>query len=181
MYVRQWIMAAALAATTVWGQPNRPAEPRQARPSLGRGNWVGKRIMSPEFLEKIGVSGEQAAKLKAEAAKLDEQAKQVEEAITQSAMEQAEIAKRVLAEPGADVDEVMRLIEKIGRLRTEQAKLATRRLIIMRDHLTPEQRQKASDLLSEEQKRWREEREKRDKAGGPAQAAPKRPAVPKGW
>lgn len=179
--IRVWVLA-ALAVTAVFGQQKEQREQegaRHPRAALGRGNWVGKRIMTPEFLEKIGVQGEQAAKLKALWDGIDKQAQKVEEEITKAAMEQAEIAKKVLAEPGASTDEMMALIEKIGKLRTEQAKLATRRLIIMRDNLTAEQRQKASDALSEEQKKWREERETREKAGGANQ--PRRAAAPKGW
>lgn len=174
----------ALAATAAMGQQNEPGAGRHApRPQLGRGNWVGKRMMTPEFLEKIGVRGEQAAKLRTQLEDLDKQALKVEEEITKAAMDQAEIAKKVLAEPGADTAEMMTLIEKIGKLRTEQAKLATKRLIIMRDNLTPEQRQKASDFIGEEQKKWREEREAREKNGGGDRPAkqPNRPAAPKGW
>ena len=174
---------AVLAATAVFGQANEQDGARKARASLGRGNWVGKRIMTPEFFEKIGVKGEQAAKLKAKSDEIDKQAQKVEEEITKSAMEQAEIAKKVLAEPGASTDEMMALIEKIGKLRTEQAKLATQRLIIMRDNLTPEQREKASAALSEEQKKWREERQTREKNGEADRPGNqvRRPAAPKGW
>ena len=40
---------------------------------------------------------------------------------------------------------------------TEQAKLATKRLVVIRDNLTPEQREKASAILDEEHKKLREE------------------------
>jgi Spy/CpxP family protein refolding chaperone len=177
------LIVAVLAAATVFGQANEQEGARKARAAFGRGNWVGKRIMTPEFLEKIGVKGEQAAKLKAQSDEIEKQSQKVEEEITKAAMEQAEIAKKVLAEPGASTDEMMALIEKIGKLRTEQAKLATQRLIIMRDNLTPEQRQKASAALNEEQKKWREEREAREKAGGANHPAnqTRRPAAPKNW
>lgn len=168
---------AVLAACAVWGQQNeQEGGARHPRLALGRGNWVNKRLMNQEFLNKIGVTGEQAAKLKAKTDELEKESQKVEEEITQTAMEQAELAKKVLAEPGADTDEIMALVEKIGKLRTEQAKLATRRLIVMRDNLTAEQRQKAAALLAEEQKKWREEREK---AGAANQ--PRRPPAPKNW
>ena len=177
------LILSVLAAATVFGQGNEQEGARKARVSFGRGNWVGKRIMTPEFLDKIGVTGEQAAKLKAKSDEIEKQSQKVEEEITKAAMEQAEIAKKVLAEPGASTDEMMALIEKIGKLRTEQAKLATQRLIIMRDNLTTEQRQKASEALNVEQKKWREEREAREKGGGANRPAnqPRRAAAPKGW
>lgn len=178
-----WIIGALLAGSAVFGQQNDRDGARHTRTAMGRGNWVGKRIMTPEFMNKIGVQGEQATKIKTQLDQLDKQTQSVENEITKSAMEQAEIAKKVLAEPGADTEEMMQLIEKIGKLRTEQAKLATKRLIIMRDNLTPEQREKASAFLSEEQKKWREEREARDKNAQPNRPGPQpnRPVAPKGW
>lgn len=177
-------LLAGLTACAVWAQQNeQDGGARHPRLSLGRGNWINKRMMNQEFLDKIGVTGEQAAKLKAKTDELEKESQKVEEEITKAAMEQAELAKKVLAEPGADTTEIMALVEKIGKLRTEQAKLATRRLIVMRDNLTAEQRQKASALLAEEQKKWREEREARDKAGAanrPANQA-RRPPAPKNW
>ena len=183
MRVTHWMVLLVLGATAVFGQQNEREGVRHPRTTLGRGNWVGKRIMTQEFLDKIGVQGEQAAKLKTQVEQLDKQSQKVEEEITKAAMDQAEIAKKVLSEPGADTEEMMRFIEKIGKLRTEQAKLATRRLIVMRDNLTPEQREKASAVLTEEQKKWREEREAREKIGGAKRPAnqPQRPNLPNGW
>lgn len=185
--MKKWVICgmamAFVAVSAAWGQQNEAGAVRHApRTPMGRGNWVGKRMMTPEFLEKIGVTGEQAANLRKQLETLDKQAQQVEEEITKAAMEQAEIAKKVLAEPGADTEEMMQLVEKIGRMRTEQAKLATRRLIIMRDNLTAEQRQKATAFLNDEQKKWREERETREKNGGARPGnQPNRPPAPKGW
>ena len=65
------------------------------------------------------------------------------------------------------------IIERIGTYRTEQAKLATRRLVVIRDNLTAAQREKATAILDEEQKKRREERERNTPAN--------RPAAPKGW
>lgn len=178
------LLAAALARAQQGNEAGARHANANAAPATayGRGNWVGKRMMSQEFMDKLGIKGEQAARLKSQVDKIDQEALAVEEQITQTAMDQAELAKKVLTEPGADTTELMKLVERIGRLRTEQAKLATRRLIVMRDNLTPEQRQKASQYLAAEQKKWREERENREKAGANRKPArPARPEAPKGW
>jgi Spy/CpxP family protein refolding chaperone len=53
----------------------------------------------------------------------------------------------------------MAQIEKIGKLRIEQAKLAMQRVILIRDHLTPAQRTKLNTMLEEDQIKWRAARE----------------------
>ena len=173
-----------LAVAVASGQPQNEREaPRHSR-SLNHGNWVGKRVLTKEFLQQVGIGGEQAAKLKAELEALDVKALKIEAMIDKAASEQAEIAKKVLSEPGASVDEIMKIIENIGQYRTDQAKLATQRLVVIRDNLTAEQRQKASEILNEEGKKRMEERaarlirEERERAGRPAA---NRPATPKGW
>lgn len=169
------LMATGLSA---WGQQADHDQARKNRAAmLGRGNWLSRRISSQEFMDKVGIQGEQAAKLKAELDALDKQSLAIEEDISKAAQDQADVAKKVLTEPGSNDEELMKQVERIGKLRTEQAKLATKRLIVFRDHLTPDQRQKVSALLTEEQKRWREEREAHEKNG---QNNP-RPAAPKGW
>jgi hypothetical protein len=172
-----------LAAAIATGQPQAAREQARVPRSLNHGNWVGKRVLTPEFMEKVGIRGDQAAKLKAEMDALDAKSGQLDEVINKAAAEQAEVAKKVLAEPGAKTDEIMKMIERIGQYRIEQAKLATQRLVVIRDTLTPEQRQKASELLNVEGKRRFEERaarlerEEKERKG----ATPHRPAAPKGW
>ncbi len=173
-----------LAVSAASGQPQNEHEAPRLTRTLNHGNWVGKRVLTKEFLQKVGIEGEQAAKLKAELEDLDVKALKLDEVIKQAAFEQAEIAKKVLSEPGASVDEIMKIIERIGQYRTDQAKLATQRLVVIRDNLTAEQRQKASEILSEESKKRMEERaarfarDERERNGRPAAT---RPATPKGW
>jgi len=169
----QLIVLCLLVAFAATGQQNDRETARRQRNTLNRGNWVAKRVMSKEFMEKVGIQGEQATKIKAALDSLDKQSSKIDEEIEQAATQQAEIAKKVLSEPGANVDEIMKIIERIGTCRTEQAKLATRRLVVIRDNLTAEQREKASAILNEEQKKGREERERN--------MLQNRPATPKGW
>lgn len=173
-----WVALLVCAVLSAAGQPPERDAPRHTHTSLNRGNWIGRRVMTPEFMEKVGIKGEQAAKLKAELDVLDRQTAKLDAEITQAALEQAELAKKVLSEPGANTDGLMKMVERIGNCRTEQAKLATRRLVVMRDNLTAEQREKASAMLNEEQKKWHEERNAQPNRGA---AAPPRPTVPKGW
>ena len=110
-------------------------------------------------MKKIGVSEEQAKNLRASWKKIAEQNQKFEEEIHLLANQQAELAKQVLSQSGSDTKNLMALVEKIGVLRIEQAKLAMQRVIVIRDHLTPDQRTKLNVLLEEDQKKWRATRE----------------------
>ena len=185
------VVVLMIAAVSALGQrPDNNAN-RGERPMLNRslnyGNWVGRHITNKEFMEKVGIADEQAKKIKEEMDKIDSRLKELDVTINQAAMQQAEIAKKVLAEPGASVDEIMTIIERIGQLRTEQAKLSTQILVLVRDNLTDEQRKKAQELISAEgQKRLveraaRRDREEQRPGGGPPPGGPPRPAAPRGW
>ncbi len=179
----QWAAVLVLACASAFGQQNERDGQRRPRTTINRGNWIGRRVLSQEFMDKVGIKGEQAAQLKRELEAIDKLSQALDEEIGKAALEQAEIAKKVLSEAGANTDEMMQIIERIGKSRTEQAKLATKRLIVIRDTLTATQREKASAILNEEQKKWHDERDAREKNGPPNRPAaqPDRPAAPQGW
>jgi seryl-tRNA synthetase len=178
------VTAAAAFAQRPDNNANRE-RPRVSR-SLNYGNWVGRHIMNKEFMDQVGIADEQAKKIKEEMEKIDARLRELDETINQSALQQAEIAKKILAEPGANVDEIMKMIERIGQLRTEQAKLSTQILVVIRDNLTAEQRKKAQALIAAEgQKRFtermaRREKEEHERPAGP-RPPPPRPVAPQGW
>ena len=123
------------------------------------GFWLERKITNPEFMQKIGISDDQAKKLKVSWKQFEAQNQKLEDEIHILARQQAELAKKILSQPGSDTKELMALLEKIGMLRIEQAKQAMQRVILVRDHLTPEQRTKLNALLEEDQKKWRAARE----------------------
>lgn len=172
----------------------RPPRPPRTM-NMNHGNWVGKYVMEKAFLNKVGVEEERAKKLQDELGKVDAQLTALDETINKTALQQAEVAKKVLSEPGASVDEMMQIIERLGQARTDQAKLSTQILVIIRDNLTDEQRKKAQDLISAEGRKRMQERmggrrggerpDRPDRQQGQRQQgagdAPQRPAAPQGW
>lgn len=141
------------------------------------GFWLERKVMNPEFMKRVGISAEQAKKLKEAWKKIEEQSQKLEEQIHQLARQQADLAKKVLSQPGSDTQELMDLVEKIGTLRIGQAKLAMNRVILIRDHLTPEQRTQLNTILEEDQKKWRAAREEavRRRENSPV-TGPKKPS-----
>lgn len=130
--------------------------------SSGHGNngfWLERKVTNPEYMKKIGITEDQAKNLKVSWKKIEEQNQKFDEEIHLLASQQAELAKKVLSQSGSDTKSLMTLVEKIGMLRIEQAKLAMQRVIVIRDHLTPAQRAKLNAFLEEDQKKWRDARE----------------------
>lgn len=173
-----WMLVYVLAASSLLGQgSDKPQHaPGSALPVAFRGRsfgtngpggsshgnsgfWLERKVTNPEYMQKVGVTDEQAKKLKVAWKKIEEQSQKVEEDIHLLAREQAELAKKVLSAEGSDTKELMAQIEKIGKLRIEQAKLAMQRVILIRDHLTPEQRTKLNAMLEEDQIKWRAARD----------------------
>ena len=149
------------------------------------GNWMEGRIMQPDFMQKVGITQEQVDKLKAALKDLDDASQKINEEIMTLSRQQGELARKVLVETGANPEELMQLVEKIGKLRTDQAKLMTQRIIIIRDNLTPEQRTKIGTVLQEEQQTRQQRMQQRQQnaggGGGGGDANAPRPAAPQGW
>ncbi len=188
MLARVIVTIGCLAVLSASGQNPDNGNKRKEAPRISRnlnyGNWVGKRVLTKDFMDQVGIGEEQAKKLKEELDNIDSRSSKLEEEINKAALEQATIAKEVLAQPGASIDGIMEKIEQIGKLRTEQAKLTTLVLVAIRDNLTEEQRKKANELIADEGKKrmkermLRREREDREHKGG---QPPPRPELPKGW
>lgn len=129
--------------------------------ALNFGNWVGRQVVTPEFMEQTGISAEQSAKLKEIMLQREQEQKKLQEEINALALQQAQLARGLLSRPNIEVDELMDLIDKIGGLRTEQAKVNTRILIDIHEVLNSEQRQKASLIIAQEGRKRRLERQQR--------------------
>jgi len=123
------------------------------------GFWLERKVTNPEFMKKIGITEEQATKLKEAWKLIEEESSKIEDDIRLLARQQAEHVKKALSEEGSDTAAIMEVIEKIGKLRIEQAKLAMKRVILIRDHLTPEQRKLLGKIVEEDQQKWRAGRE----------------------
>jgi len=154
-------------------------------------NWIEIRIMQADFMEKAGITQDQAEKLKAALKELDDAAQKINEEIRTLSNQQADLMLKVLSEAGANADELTQLTEKIGKLRTDQALLVNKRLFLIRDNLTAEQRKKVGELLQEERTNRMNRMQNRGQGGGGGGApgaggnANARqgaaPAAPQGW
>jgi len=143
------------------------------------GNWLEGRIMQADFMEKVGLTQENVDKLKAALKELDDAMQKINTEIRTLSTQQAELMQKVLVDADAKTDDLMALTEKIGGLRTEQAKLTTKRLLVIRDNLTAEQRKKIGEQLQADQQQRQQRMQQRQQGGGNGNPPP--PAAPQGW
>ncbi len=143
----------------------------------------------PETAASLKLTDEQKAALKKGAQAMDERQAAVSEALRVAALEQAALAAKVMADKQASTNELMALVEKVGALRTEQAKIQTEKLLVIRDTLTAEQIRAAGELATKRMEQMRERmrermRQRPERApgagGGDRRNAPL-PQRPQGW
>lgn len=157
---------AALAAVCAIAQEGPGKRPRpDARDSRERpermmppppanfGNFLSKAVLSEDFGKAVALTDEQKARLKAELSGIETNCCELEAKIIAASRKQGELGKKVLDTPDMKADEMFALIEEIGRLRTEQAKASVRTLLVIRDTLTAEQREKAHSFIREQMKK----------------------------
>lgn len=129
----------------------RPPSVQKMRPPMNMGNWIGKFICQSNTLDRLGVTNAAArAKIVKDLTAIDEQMQALTKKIRTASIAQAKIAPTVIENPGTDTKDFFAKIDEIGALRTEQAKLATQVLIVLRDQLSDEQRADVKEMMETE-------------------------------
>lgn len=132
-----------------------------------------KNILSERCIKEAHITPEQGKKLRREFNLLDKKMYEIGKMIGEASKKQAEVAVKVLSTPGSDPVEMMKLTEEIGKMRTEQAKLSVKVLLIIRDTLEPPQCAKVVELMKEEREKMHKRMEfmrkkmKNRRGGGP--------------
>jgi len=102
-----------------------------------------KMLGNPELVEEIGLSKEQVAGLKEGTFEMRKDEIRLGADLQLAALQQA----RLVQDPEASEEDIMEAVEETGRIRTEIAKLHMRRLIMVRETLTPEQQEKVHEMV----------------------------------
>ena len=146
------VLLLIFSAAGIWAQEDGAAAGARERRfnttggfgQMGGGRDQGALIMrlldNAETLTAVGVSADQAGKLKTALKEIEIKMIDIDAEIAKASLEQTDLMAKLLADE-APVPEktVLEITEKIGKLRIEQAKLQIKRLIIIREHLTPVQ------------------------------------------
>lgn len=159
------VCAAALAFAAMAQDPTMRRNPNPA----GAINPVVRAALNPKLAEKLGITEEQSAKLKALNAEKDG-LKELNEKIRRGMERQAELLKADKVDEAA----VMAALDEVWETRKEVAKRQTKRIIAVKSILTPEQVAKAREAIKSIgkggcRKGRGEGREKKPAAGAEAQ------------
>lgn len=132
------VCAAALAFAATAQDPAMRRNPNPA----GAINPVVRAALNPKLAEKLGITEEQSAKLKALNAEKDG-LKEIDERIRKGMERQAELLKADKVDEAA----VMAALDEVWEARKEVAKRQTKRIIAVKSILTPEQVAKAREAI----------------------------------
>ena len=153
----------------------------------GKEGFILRAISNPKVAERIGLSDEQAARIKRQITDHKRQEIKLRAEHELAALEQASLLT------GKEVDEaaVMAAVEKAGKARTEIAKLRVKAILMLKETLTDEQREQVHKMMAERFRGRRKERRegmerfraagrgrRRDPGDGPAEAGPDGDAPP---
>ena len=127
-----------------------------AWPGMEGGALLERLMDSPRVVQALGLAEEDLAGLRTALRAIEGENIDLDAQIRKLALEQTELTAKLLAAPAADPEPLMKLADDIGRARIQQAKLAIKRLVIVRQHLTPEQIRKARTMMSERLEKARE-------------------------
>ena len=145
-----------LCSTLVFAQGNGNRGPNR---SGGGGGGAGQGDVPPqavvrmldnqEMIAKIGLSSNQVGQLRDKLLELQKQEIQLRAQQQAAAADQASLMTR----PEIDEKAVMKVVEQLGQVRTEMAKLQIKRVILLKKSLTDEQRAKLRAIIRERRER----------------------------
>jgi len=110
---------------------------------------VDRMLANPGFVAALGISDDTASKLRIELKDIQEREIDLNAQIRKLALNQADQMAQLLQSANVNTNELMRMVETIGKCRTEQAKLAIQSLLILHQYLTPDQIRRAHELVRE--------------------------------
>jgi hypothetical protein len=122
---------------------------------LERETMLCRMIAEPRVMEELGMAPEKAESLRSELNKLQERQIDLQAELQKLMLRQTDMVAGLLADRAKTPDETMKLVEEIGKVRTEIAKLTIERVLALRNHLTDEQIAKARAMMSTRLERLR--------------------------
>lgn len=152
------LCAAALFAQTMPPMPRLSPPPASRSERMGGGEMMIQRMLNDRnLMKKLGVDGETVAKIDEANKAVNERLRTAKTRIDELSAKQVELAGTILNTPGADPQPLMNIIAEIGQLRIVTAQEMTRRMLILRDHLTPEQMKTLKKRFDEQRNIRREQ------------------------
>ena len=127
-------------------QFNRPMPPPMM---YGSGAMMLRLLSSKMFLERIGVKEEaQLSKITDAVKPLREESDKLEAKLRENSRAQSQAMSELIKDKAADPKAAMDKVDELEKLRAEQGRLAIKAILALRENLTAEQAEKASEMLS---------------------------------
>lgn len=129
----------------------------------GRFGWGGQFLLErftkdPELAKRIGITEEQIEKVKQAIEPLEAKRKELEEQREKAADEQARLLTK---DSAVDEEALMTVVEKLGQINTELAKLSVKQLIAVKRVFSPDEiAEIKKNIRAEAEKRFEEFRER---------------------
>ncbi len=115
----------------------------------GSGTMMLRLLSNKMFLERIGVTDEaQVGKITEAVKPLREECDKLEAKLRECARAQSQATRELIKDKSADPKAAMDKVDELEKLRAEQGRLAIKAILALRDNLTPEQAEKASEMFS---------------------------------
>ena len=115
----------------------------------GSAGMILRMLLSKMGLERIGVTDEAQGKKILEALKpIKEENDKLEAKLHENARAQSQTMRELIKDKAADPKAAMAKVEELEKLRAEQGRLTIKAILALRENLTAEQADKASELFS---------------------------------
>ena len=124
---------------------------RSTPPSMmhDSGVMMMRLLSSKMFLERIGVTDEaQISKITDAVKPLREECDKLEAKIRENSRAQSQAMRELVKDKAADPKAAMDKVDELEKLRAEKGRLAVKAILALRENLTPEQAEKAGEMLS---------------------------------
>lgn len=128
-----------------------------------REEMLERMLDNPEMREKLGISEEKAGQIKDQLHEMKTRSIELRAEMEKLGLEQA----KAISAKELDRDRVMELVEKLGGVRTEFAKLQVEKMLVIRENMDPAKMEEIRGRIREHvQKRRMENREDEDAGDG---------------
>lgn len=127
----------------------------------GREEMMERMLNNPEIMEKLGISEENARKIQEELKKIQEESHGLRTEMEKLGMEQA----KAMTAKELDEGRLMSLVDELGRVRTELAKIQIRKMILLRQNIDPEKMEAIRARMQERMRSRQEGSENGERPG----------------
>lgn len=144
----------------------------------GIGSPIFVRMLSkPEFLKELGIPEETAKKIIDSLGEIDERSKELLKEREEKMKKRTELVAGLMSDRAKTPEEARKAVADYSEVMTKLGELHIERMLVIRDNLTDEQINKASELVKANARKYREEMIRRRTGAAQVPTQPPSPGV----